>query len=99
IMNDRKFAMSSKANASAWVARLFVLASAVGVVFASRPARAGAPFSATRTDKLSAPGPVTALDLTVLNGDVRISAGPAFAATVVLKADAQDQASADALLA
>jgi DUF4097 and DUF4098 domain-containing protein YvlB len=106
-MTHRKFAMSSRANASSsWaptapgrVARLLLLTSAVGVVFVAGPAQAGSPFSATRTDKLSAPGPVTALELTVLNGDVRISAGAAFAATVVLKAGAQDQASADALLA
>jgi DUF4097 and DUF4098 domain-containing protein YvlB len=90
--------MSSRANSAVRVVRLLLLASAVGVVFVAGAAQAGAPFSATRTDKLSAPGPVTALELTVLNGDVRISAGAAFAATVVLKAGAQDQASADALL-
>jgi DUF4097 and DUF4098 domain-containing protein YvlB len=90
--------MSSNAIASGGAAaafRVFVLVA----LLTPLPASAGAPFSATRTDKLSAPGPVTALDLTVLNGDVRISAGATFAATVVLKAGAQDQASADALLA
>ena len=55
--------------------------------------------TATRTDRLTAPGPFTALELKVVNGDVRISAGAVFAATVELKARASDQAAADALLA
>jgi DUF4097 and DUF4098 domain-containing protein YvlB len=96
-MPDRMFAMPAKARLRARLGASFL---ALCAALCAPPAVAGSPVAtATRTDRLSVPGPVTALDLSVISGDVRISAGAVFAATIELKAGADDQASAAALLA
>jgi DUF4097 and DUF4098 domain-containing protein YvlB len=77
----------------AWLA-----ASLVGAPGA-RAGGEGLPATATRTDKLTAPGAVTALELSVLNGGIRIGAGKSFAATVELTVRGRDQAAAAAALA
>jgi DUF4097 and DUF4098 domain-containing protein YvlB len=48
--------------------------------------------AATRTERFTAPGPVSALELSSIRGEVRVSAGATFAATVELVAGAGAEA-------
>jgi DUF4097 and DUF4098 domain-containing protein YvlB len=62
-------------------------------------AQAGSPVTATRTDRFSAPGPVRALVLSTISGQVRVTAGATFAASVEVVAHGTDKAAAEAALA
>ncbi len=61
-------------------------------------AHAGGPYAA-RTERFTAPGAVTSVVVANVNGEVSVTAGATFGATVELSVRAQDQATADAALA
>ncbi|HEY0705327.1 MAG TPA: hypothetical protein VGG33_00930 [Polyangia bacterium] len=83
---------------STWYRRFCLLAFVAAAAACSTARAAGPPATATRVQQLTAPGAVTSLELAVLNGDVKISPGASFSASVELIVRAQDSATAEALL-